>query len=132
VTSAKRALLYMVMADLGTAAVLLHLAARAFDWPDFVKGLPVGIMIVALALLLRRKLRDEYIESLWSAGTSLAFAAAVLLFLFLPFAEGFIDGFVNAPKREDSATALAPTIIIAAFFAGFQLRRWRPVGWGGS
>lgn len=123
-TPERRTTLYLTMANLCTAAIVLHIAARAFDWPDFVKGLPIGMLLIGLAMLLRRKLRDEYIESLWNAGTSLAFAALVFGFVFAPFLEGLFDGFQGVPRSFDAPISLAPAFAILAFFIGFHWKRW--------
>lgn len=114
--------MYMMAAWLGAAAVLFHVAARAFDWPDFWKGFPIGVLLIALTLLLRRKLRDEYTERLWNAGTSLAFVVLVVWFLFAPFAEGFFDGLLHGPAVLQVPDIAAP-LALFAFFAGF-LATW--------
>ena len=122
-TAEKRTRLYLAAANMGAAAIILFVAARLLDWPDFVKGLSVGILLVSLIMLLVRKLRDEYVERLWASGTSLAFAVLVVWFLVTPFAEGLIDGFRAAPRHRDLPMELAPAVALVAFFIGFHAAR---------
>ncbi len=124
-TAEKRTTLYLVMAYAGTAAIMLYLAATTLGWPDFVRGFSIGMLLVSLGLLMRRKLRDEYIQSLWTAGTSAAFVTLVIVFLFAPFSEGFIDGLTGLDKKMDTPATIAPAIAILGFFAGFHVKRLR-------
>ena len=121
-TPEKRTRIYLTAAVMGLVATLLLIASLVFDWPDLAKGIPIGLLIVSLITLLRRRLRDEYIELLWNAGTSWAFAAVVLLFLISPFVEGFVDG-LNGAVREPAITAafIGPAALLA-FFIGFHLK----------
>ncbi len=124
-TAEKRTTLYLVMSYLGTAAIALFLAATVLDWPDFVRGLSIGMLLVSLWMLMRRKLRDEYIQSLWNAGTSLAFATLVAIFLFAPALEGFFDGATGRADIMDTPASLAPAVAILGFFVGFHFKRWK-------
>ena len=124
-TAEKRTTMYLVMAYAGTAAIVLYLAATTLDWPGFVRGFSIGMLLVSLGILMRRKLRDEYIQSLWTAGTSAAFVTLVIAFLFAPFSEGFIDGLAGLDRKMDTPATLAPALAILGFFAGFHLKRWR-------
>lgn len=116
--------LYLAASWIGAAASVLHIIALALDWPDFVKGLGIGILLVALVTLLLRKLRDEYIERLWAAGTSAAFAVVVILFLAKPFVDGAFGFLTGAPYALDVAGMTAPLALLA-FFAGFHGARLR-------
>ena len=122
-TPAKRTSMYLTAAVMGLAGTVTAIAATAFDLPDFIKGFAVGILLVALVLLLRRRLRDEYIEQLWNAGTSWAFAAVVLAYLFTPFAEGLFDGISGNEAQQDLAVLewIGPLALLA-FFAGFHIK----------
>lgn len=124
-TAEKRTTIYLVMAYAGAAAIVLYIAATTLGWPDFVRGFSIGMLLVSLGMLMRRKLRDEYIQSLWAAGTSVAFVTLVLMFLFAPFLEGFLDGLTGLDKQMDTPVTLAPAIAILGFFAGFHLKRLR-------
>ena len=124
-TLEERTRLYLIMAHLGGLATIGVLVAYGFALPDFVKGLTIGIMIAPLAVMLIRRLRDEYIETLWQSGTSLAFAAVVIVFLALPFLEGIYDGAMgNASSQAIPAEAAGFSAIIA-FCVGFHFRWMR-------
>ena len=124
-TAEKRTTMYLVMAYAGTAAIVLYLAAITLDWPGFVRGFSIGMLLVSLGMLMRRKLRDEYIQSLWAAGTSVAFVTLVIVFLFAPWLEGFFDGLTGLDGEMDTPASLAPALAILGFFAGFHLKRLR-------
>ena len=121
-TPEKRTRMYLTAAIVGFVATLLMIASLALDWPDFMKGLPIGLLLVSLITLLLRRLRDEYIQLLWNAGTSWAFVAVVVLFLISPFVEGVMDGF-NGAVRDQAITAdfIGPTALLA-FFVGFHVK----------
>lgn len=121
-TPEKRTRMYLTAAIVGFVATLLMIASLALDWPDFMKGLPIGLLLVSLITLLVRRLRDEYIQLLWNAGTSWAFAAVVVLFLISPFVEGVMDGF-NGAVRDQAITAdfIGPAALLA-FFVGFHVK----------
>lgn len=121
-TAETRTTLYMTMAWMGAAAMALYSAAAILDWPDFVKGLSIGMLLVSLLMLLRRRLRDEYVQRLWVAGTSLSFAVLVLWFLLLPFARGLFDGLPGDASGVDLPDVAAPLALLA-FFVGF-LATW--------
>ncbi len=113
---------YLIMAHLGAAATAGVCVSFGLDLPDFVKGLGIGLMVVPLAVMLLRRFRDEYIETLWQSGTSLAFAAVVFGFLLLPFLEGFYDGFTGSPSGQDIPAEVAGFGAIIAFYVGFHYR----------
>ncbi len=121
-TAEKRTSLYMAMAWMGTLAIALFWFARLLDWPDFLKGLPIGMLLVSLAVLLRRKMRDEYVQRLWVAETSLSFVVVVLCFLAAPFTEEMLTGLLgNAADR--AVPAITAPLALLAFFVGF-LATW--------
>lgn len=121
-TRERRTKIYLVMAHLGALATLGVMLSYALGLPDFVKGFTIGLMVVPLAVVLIRRLRDEYIETLWQAGTSLAFAALVVGYLLLPFLEGLYDGFTGNPSGQDIPAHFAGFAAIAAFYTGFHIR----------
>ena len=121
----KRAAMYLTCSYMGAVSIVMGILARLLDWPDFVQGLSLGLLLVALLLLLLRKFRDEYYERLWAAGTSLAFATLVVWYLFAPFADGILNGFTQAPQHQEVAYSWGPAIAILAFFVGFHTERWR-------
>lgn len=118
----KRTSIYMTAAHMGAVATPLLLIAIILQWPDFVRGFSVGILVVSLSLLLWRRLRDEFIEQLWNAGTSWAFAAVVLWFLFLPFFQDLLSDLVARDLHPPVPTDWAGVAAIAAFFIGFHLK----------
>jgi hypothetical protein len=121
-TPEKRTQLYLSQAHVGGVATLAVVLAFTLGANDFFKGLSIGIMIIPLFVMLIRRLRDEYIETLWQAGTSLAFAAIVFGFLGLPMLEGFYDGVAGNPSSQDIPAAAAGFAAIAAFYIGFHYR----------
>lgn len=121
-TPEKRTHMYLTSAVMGFAATILMIAGQILDLPDFVKGVAIGLMLVSLLTLLVRRLRDEFIDQLWHAGTSLAFAAVVIVFLASPFVEGIVDGF-NGSVRDQAITAdFVGPVALLAFFVGFHLK----------
>jgi hypothetical protein len=79
-------------------------------------------MVVPLAVMLIRRFRDEYIETLWQSGTSLAFAAVVFGFLVMPFLEGLYDGISGDKIGQDIPAELTGFAAIVAFYVGFHIR----------
>jgi hypothetical protein len=121
-TPEARTKLYLIMAHLGGLATVSVVLTHGFGLPDFVKGLSIGLMIVPLVIMLVRRFRDEYIETLWQSGTSLAFAAVVAVFLVMPFFEGVYDGYTGNLSGRDIPADAAGFAAIAAFYVGFHIR----------
>ncbi len=120
---AARTKTYLTMAQLGAFATVSVFLSFGLEWPDFVRGLSIGLMIVPLFVMLLSRFRDEYIETLWQSGTSLAFVAVVLGFLGLPALEGFYDGFAGDENaRNDIPAGVAIFAAIVAFYTGFHIR----------
>ncbi len=114
--------LYLIMAHLGGLATIGVFLSFGLDLPDFIKGVSMGLMVVPLAVMLIRRFRDEYIETLWQSGTSLAFAGMVFGFLGLPFLEGVYDGFTGNDGGRDIPAEMAGFAAIVAFYIGFHIR----------
>jgi len=124
-TADQKAAMVITAAFMGSAAILLHIAAIALDLADFLRGLSIGLALVSLAILLIGKLRDEYLDGLWKQGASAAFATTVVLFLVRPFIiEGAFTGIDGARLGEAYAALVAPAAILA-FFVGFYGARLR-------
>ncbi|MGN6500538.1 MAG: hypothetical protein ACTHKM_10380 [Tsuneonella sp.] len=121
----RRARIYLTASYLGLVATVLMLLARLLAWPDFFQGLPIGLAIVSLALLLMRKLRDEYYERLWAAGTSWAFVALVVWFLCGPFSRELLAGIGNPHAARQWPIDWTALIAMLAFFVGFHVERLR-------
>ena len=124
-SASHRATLYLVASYLGALATGALILALALDWPDIVHGFSIGVLLISLLMLLRRKLRDEYFDELWKAGASLAFVATVVWFLFAPFAEGFVHGLSGAESGSYLPEGVTGIVAIAAFFIGFHGKRLR-------
>jgi ABC-type spermidine/putrescine transport system permease subunit II len=120
-TREERTRLYLIMAHLGGLATVSVFREYGFALPDFVQGVSIGVMVVPLAVMLVRRFRDEYIETLWQSGTSLAFAAVVVVFLILPFLEGVYGGFTANGSGRDIPSELAGFADIVAFYGGFHV-----------
>lgn len=121
-SAAERTRLYLIMAHCGAIGAAGVVVTFGLSLPDFVKGVSIGVMIAPLAVMLTRRLRDEYIEQLWRAGTSFAFVAVVLVFLAAPFAEGLYDGFTGNGSGQNIPAEATGLAAIIAFYAGFHLR----------
>lgn len=127
-----KASIYLASAFVGAFAAIGMAAAQIFDWSGFVHGLCIAALLGSLAMILRRKLRDEYTQGLWQAGTSAAFVAVVVLAIFGPvvvgFAHGLIDGFNDAP-RDTSRVEVGVDFVgigaILAFYGGFLVAWFR-------
>lgn len=124
-TTETRATLILAASYMGAAGTILLTVAQMLDWPDFVQGFAVGVLLVSLVILLRRKLRDEYFAAPWSSGTSLAFVAVLFWTFILPFFEGFFEGLFNRTNGEDLPLAWTSIVCLLAFFIGFHFKRWR-------
>ena len=122
-TPEKRTKMYLTSAVMWFAGTVVAIAGDMFALPDYLRGFAFGILLVALALLLLRRMRDEYIEQLWNAGVSLAFVAVVLAYLFAPFLEGLFDGLSAAAPRQDFVSSgwIGPLALLA-FFVGFHVK----------
>ena len=124
-TPEKRTRIYLTMAHVGALASLGFLAAHLLHWPDFVKGLMVGMLLLPLVIAPLRRMRDEYIDSLWRAGTAWAFVAVVASFLFGPFLAGAYDGVIGLPAQQGIPVEAAGYCAILAFFIGFHVEWMR-------
>lgn len=124
---AEQAQRYLYFAHAGAAGLLGLAAAYALSAPDFVKGLLVGMLLVFVLVLFRRRMRDEYIERLWNAGTAYAFIVTIILTIFGDFARGMYDGYQGlahgaTPPLDAGWVGLAA---LAAFYIGFHIEMWR-------
>ncbi len=117
-TPDKKTQVYLTAAAMGGVASILLLCATLLDWPDFWLGACIGMLLVSLLLILVRSLRDEYIDGLWRAGTSAAFAVVVVSFVFMSLHEGG-GGLRGAP---DVPSGLPGLLAILAFFLAFHVK----------
>ena len=114
----RRYALFLTMVHLGAVATLLLIATLAFDLPSFVDGLPLGVIMV-------RKLRDDYVEQLWKAGTASAFVAVIICFLVAPLTYGVLDDLIGggvAWREYGIPVQLPAAVALIGFYAGFYWR----------
>ncbi|WP_205700604.1 hypothetical protein [Croceicoccus sediminis] len=122
----RRARAFMTAAHLGGFATLLNIVAYDFGWPDFVKGLSVGMLLASLVAIALRRRTDEFMEVLFNAGTVACFAAVVVLF-FLPY---LIAALTGASITGPTFDATPPNgfglhkaaLALLAFYAAFHWR----------
>jgi glucan phosphoethanolaminetransferase (alkaline phosphatase superfamily) len=107
---------------MGAAATAVIIPARALDWPDFVQGLAFGVLLVSVVMLLRRRLRDEYIDGLWNSGTTFAFVALLFWYILAPFTHGFFEGLLDLEPAESLPVDWTGLVALAAFFVGFHYK----------
>lgn len=120
---------YLYTAHAGALVLLAALAAFWFGAPDFFKGLPVGVLLGIVVILFRSKLRDEYIERLWNAGTAAAFLTALASTVGLELVRGFADPNIDvlaSPPLLDATTV--GVLSLTAFFTAFHVAMWRTRG----
>lgn len=126
VSDALRSQKYLWAAHAG--GVLMAAMGLTFwlDGPDFIKGLFVGMLLAIVAILFRRKLRDEYVETLWNAGTAAAFLLTLVSTVGVELVRGFVDPAVDvfAAAPLFSATEIG-VIALATFFIAFHVAMWR-------
>lgn len=122
-TPEKQSKLVLKGAYLGMAGTVLLALALAFDWPDFLKGLPLGILFVSLFLMLWRKLRDEYFEELWAAGASVAFVATLAWSFLVPVIESLVEGPGMLQIHGGFPAIWTGIVCLGGFFVGFHAKR---------
>ncbi len=118
----KRTKTYLLMAHVGALASLGVFGAWLLDWPDFVKGLMIGLLLLPVVIAPLRRMRDEYIDSLWQAGTGWAFVAIVACFLLAPFLGGMWAGLIDVPRGQSIPVEHGAYLAILMFFAGFHVK----------
>ena len=125
-SNAQKAQKYLVAAHSGAFLLLAALLAARFGAPDFLEGLIAGMLLAIVVLLFASKLRDEYIERLWNAGTAAALLATLVATLGVELIRGFADQqsdvFETAPLFAPATIGL---IALAAFFIGFHVKLLR-------
>ena len=120
------------------ASLLAFLAYLAFMAAKYFPASFLGDIspLLALALLatiivmFRTRNADEYTAALWRVGTSMAFVITVAFLLMVPFAEGFVDGFMEAhtgeARGQDLPTSThALPITLGSFFLANAWARLR-------
>lgn len=103
-----------------------------WDLPKSAEITGALVAIFAGWTMLFTRTADEYTRGLWNSGASFAFATLLILFLGLPFAEGFIDGMRSAFEdrdpdlyQRDIPGEVTVGIAIGAFYIGLFWKRVR-------
>ena len=124
----RRYAMFVTMVHMGALATLLLIATLVFDLPSFVDGLPQGMLLVAIGMIMVRKLRDDYVEDLWKAGTNAAFIAIAVSFVFGPLIIDLVSDVAgNDTVWRDYRIAVQwpAAVALIGFYAGFY---WRMLG----
>ena len=124
-TPETRAHMVMMAAYMGALGTALMALALLLHWDDTIRGVGAGIMMACLAILLVRKLRDEYLEELWSAGASWALLATIAWSVLVPLYLGTFEGRTGVTWLPDISGNWTMIVAVGAFFAGFHFRRLR-------
>ena len=89
--------------------------------------LTVFCMLSCWVMLFTRN-ADEYTRGLWTSAASLAFAVVLLMYIGLPFAEGFVDGLTDSVTDTRETTMqtsddLIFGLALIAFYVGLFWKR---------
>ena len=82
-------------------------------------------LLVAIGVIMVRKLRDDYVEQLWKAGTASAFVAVIICFLVAPLTYGVLDDLIGggvAWREYGIPVQLPAAVALIGFYAGFYWR----------
>ncbi len=123
-SSDARAGLFFTMVHIGALATVLLIATLVFDLPDFVDGLPQGLLLVSVGVIMVRRLRDEYVDELWRAGTTAAFVFVVAAFLVFPLIAG-ISGRIASGSGDPRDFAVVVQWPLAVALVGFYSAFYR-------
>jgi hypothetical protein len=126
----RRYKLFLKMVHVGAVATALLIATLIFKLPDFVDGFSIGLLLVAIGTILRRKLRDDYVQDLWQAGTAAAFIAIAVCFLMAPLVFFLIAAALGSDTEwRELGIPYQWTVVVAltGFYAGFY---WRMLSGG--
>lgn len=124
-SSAIKAQKYLMLAHIGAAMLAGLIASFAFNAPDFIKGFFVGCLLVLVLALFRSKMRDEYIERLWNAGTAAAFLTALAMTVGADLVIGFSDSKADVLTISAFTTAQIGVGVLTAFYLTFHLAMLR-------
>lgn len=121
--SLNKASIFMGASWAGLAGLGITIGAALVSAPDGVGVAGIAIAILSAAVLLWTRRADEFTQSLWNAGASVAFATMLLAFPGLPAAEGFYDGLTANEGGQDIPAVIVPMLAIAAFYLGLFAKR---------
>lgn len=122
---AYKAQAYLWIAHVGAAALVALGLCLYFGAPDFVQGFLVGMLLVLVAALFRSKMRDEYIERLWNAGTAAAFIVTLLMTVGADLVVGFADDKADVFTHSAFTSPQIGLAALAAFYLTFHLAMLR-------
>lgn len=110
------------------AAALIVVLLSAFELIAKDYAL-IGFTFGALAVVFMYSTRgaDEWIRSLWTAGANAGFLGALGWLVFLPFLEGFYDGFTGNESGRDLPSEGASIAALVCFVAAHYAKRIRGV-----
>lgn len=118
-----KASIFMGASWVGLAGLCLAVVGALLSAPIGVAVAGVAVAILSAALLLWSRRADEFTESLWNAGASVAFGTMLLAFPGLPAAEGFYDGLTANESGRNIPATIVPIFAIAAFYIGLFIKR---------
>lgn len=125
-TKAHKAQAYLNIAHLGAAMMIALGIVYAVGAPDFLKGFIVGILFVLVGVLFHSKMRDEYVERLWNAGTATAFIVTLGITLLVDFVRGFADPALDIPTGLPGISSFNVGLAaLASFYVGFHVAMLR-------
>lgn len=122
---ALKAQTYLWVAHAGAVALIALGLCLYFGAPDFAQGFLVGMLLVLVAVLFRSKMRDEYIERLWNAGTAAAFITTLLMTVGADLVIGFADDKADVFTRSAFTSPQVGLGALAAFYITFHLAMLR-------
>lgn len=118
-----KASIFMNASLVGLAGLAVALGGAFLSAPSGIATAGIATAILCAVLLLWTRRADEFTNSLWNAGASIAFGAMLLAFPGLPMAEGFYDGLTGNESGRDIPATVVPVLAIAAFYVGLFAKR---------
>ncbi|MDP4605115.1 MAG: hypothetical protein NWS68_03050 [Erythrobacter sp.] len=118
-----KAAIFMNASWTGLAGLCIAVGGALLPAPTGVAMTGIAAAILSAVLLLWARRADEFTQSLWNAGASVAFGTMLLAFPGLPAAEGFYDGVSGSESGQDIPATFVPVLAIAAFYVGLFIKR---------
>lgn len=118
-----KANIFMIASWVGLGGLCLAVGGTLLSAPTGVATAGIAVAILSAFLLLWARRADEFTESLWNAGASVAFGTMLLAFPGLPAAEGFYDGLTADESGQDIPASIVPVLAVAAFYFGLFVKR---------